>query len=128
MASAIDRGAEGGTEFRLLFFHVTASFPLGGTSGIASSASIGYNVAMSTSDYLDRFLEPVTDAFTPELARKIVELRAEPRLQARIDELADKASQGTLSPEEEQDYKNCIEAADIIGIFQAKARRFLASH
>lgn len=97
------------------------------TIGVASLPSIAYNALMSTIDYLDRFLEPVADAFTPELARKIVELRAEPRLQARIDELADKASQGTLSPDEEQDYKNCIEAADIIGIFQAKARHFLAS-
>jgi hypothetical protein len=83
---------------------------------------------MSTISYLDRFLEPMADAFTPELARRIVELRAEPRLQAYIDELADKANRGALSPEEERDYKSCIEAADIIGIFQAKARHFLASH
>lgn len=83
---------------------------------------------MSTISYLDRFLDPMADAFTPELARRIVELRAEPRLQAYLDELADKANRGTLTPEEERDYKSCIEAADIIGIIQAKARRFLASH
>lgn len=83
---------------------------------------------MSTISYLDRFLDPMADVFTPELARRIVGLRAEPRLQAYIDELADKANRGTLTPEEERDYKSCIEAADIIGIIQAKARRFLASH
>ena len=82
---------------------------------------------MSTISYLDRFLDPMADAFTPEFARRIVELRADPRLQAHIDELADKANRGALSPEEDRDYKNC-EAADIIGIFQAKARRFLANH
>lgn len=83
---------------------------------------------MSTISYLDRFLDPMADAFTPELARRIVALRAEPELQAYIDDLADKANRGTLTPEEERDYKNCIEAADIIGIIQAKARRFLARH
>lgn len=83
---------------------------------------------MSTISYLDRFLDPMADAFTPELARRIVELRAEPTLQAYVDELADKATRGALTAEEERDYKNCIEAADIIGIIQAKARRFLASH
>ncbi|HVX14183.1 MAG TPA: hypothetical protein VHC22_23555 [Pirellulales bacterium] len=83
---------------------------------------------MSTISYLDRFLEPMAEAFTPEFARRIVELRAEPSLQAHIDELAEKANHGTLSPDEERDYRSCIEAADIIGIIQAKARRFLASH
>lgn len=70
----------------------------------------------------------MADVFTPELARRIVELRAEPTVQAYIDDLADKANRGTLTPEEDRDYKSCIEAADIIGIIQAKARRFLASH
>jgi hypothetical protein len=83
---------------------------------------------MSTIDYVERFLEPMATDFTPELARKIAALRAEPALQARIDELADKANRGTLSAEEDDEYKSCIEAADLIGILQAKARRFLANH
>jgi hypothetical protein len=77
---------------------------------------------MSTSNYLDRFLEPIADALTPEMARKLTELRAEPTLQAEIDVLADKANQGTLTAEEDLKYKRYIEAADIIAIFQAKAR------
>ncbi|HJT30717.1 MAG TPA: hypothetical protein VJ783_01535 [Pirellulales bacterium] len=31
---------------------------------------------MSTASYLDRFFEPMTEAFTPELARMILEYRA----------------------------------------------------
>lgn len=82
---------------------------------------------MSTVNYLDRFLEPMTEAFTPEVARKLADLRADPELQAHIDALADKANAGTLSPEEDREYKGYIEAADIIGIIQAKARRYLAA-
>ena len=42
---------------------------------------------MSTVNYLDRFLEPVTEAFTPEVARKLVELRADAELEARVQVL-----------------------------------------
>jgi len=83
---------------------------------------------MATVNYLDRFLDPISDAFTPQMARTIVELRAEPELQAHVDALASKASAGTLTAEEDAEYKSYIEAADIIGIIQAKARTFLAQH
>jgi hypothetical protein len=87
-----------------------------------------YNYRIATVSYLDRFLDPISDVFTPEMARKIVELRAEPELQARVDALASKSNEGTLSDEEDAEYKSYVEAADIIGIFQSKARRFLAQH
>ena len=87
-----------------------------------------YNFSMSTISFLDQFLEPMTEAFTPELARKLVELRAQPELQAYVDLLADKANAGTLTAEEDQEYKSYVEAADVIGVIQAKARRFLAEH
>jgi hypothetical protein len=80
---------------------------------------------MSTVSYLDRFLEPVAEAFTPELARHLVELRADDVLQAEVDELRLKANQGTLSPEEEAAYKDFVEAVDVLSIIQSKARRFL---
>ena len=83
---------------------------------------------MSTVSYLDRFLQPVTEAFTPELARVIVDLRADDELQAEIDVLRQKANMGTLSPDEEAAYKDFVEAVDVIAIIQSKARRFLASH
>ena len=82
---------------------------------------------MSTVSYLDRFLEPVTEAFTPELARALVDLRADDELQAEIDVLRRKANLGTLTPDEEVAYKDFVEAVDVISIIQSKARRFLAS-
>jgi predicted extracellular nuclease len=83
---------------------------------------------MSTVSYLDRFLEPVTEAFTPEFARHLVELRADDELQAEVDVLRQKSNEGTLTPEEEVSYKDFVEAVDVISIIQSKARRFLASH
>lgn len=83
---------------------------------------------MSTASYLDRFLEPVTEAFTPELARRLVDLRADDELQAEIEVLRQKANEGTLNSDEEAAYKDFVEAVDVISIIQSKARRFLTRH
>jgi hypothetical protein len=81
---------------------------------------------MATVSYLDRLLEPLTEAFTPKMASLLLELRADPELQAHIGELRRKANDGTLTPAEEAEYKDFVEAVDLISIMQAKARRFLA--
>lgn len=83
---------------------------------------------MATTSYLDRLLDPLTDAFTPEVATAIVELRADSELQTHIAELRRKANEGTLTPAEEAEYKEFVEAVDLISIIQAKARHFLAKH
>ena len=75
---------------------------------------------------LDRALEPVTDILTPEVAKGIADMRADPQLQARLDELGLKANQGQLTEAERQEYQDYVDAIDFIGIFQAKARAVLA--
>lgn len=81
---------------------------------------------MSTTSYLDRFLDPVAEAFTPELARRLAGLRADEEMQAEIELLRRKANEGTLTPDEEVAYRDFVEAVDVISIIQSKARRFLA--
>ena len=53
-------------------------------------------------------------------------MRARPEEQARIDELADKASEGSLTAEERAEYEAYMHAIDVISILQAKARAVLA--
>jgi hypothetical protein len=81
---------------------------------------------VATTSYLDRLLDPLTEAFTPKLAAALLELRADSDLEAHIGELRRKANDGTLTPAEDADYKDFVEAVDLISIIQAKARRFLA--
>jgi hypothetical protein len=85
-------------------------------------------LGMTAMNYLDRLLNPVSEAFTPELARKIVEIRADAELEGQINSLRRKANDGTITPEEDADYKEFVEAVDLLSIFQAKARRFLSQH
>lgn len=81
---------------------------------------------MSTINYLDRMLQPVTDAMSPEFANTLVGLRADDELLARIEILREKANQGTMTAEEEAEYREFVEAVDVISILQSKARRVLA--
>jgi hypothetical protein len=76
--------------------------------------------------YLDRLLTPVTQCFTPEVAERLIALRAEPDVKARIEELAAKANEGQLSADERAEYEDYVEAVDLIGILQARARTVLA--
>jgi hypothetical protein len=76
--------------------------------------------------YLDRLPDPLADALTPESAAAILNLHPDPEIEARIQELRRKANEGTLTPEEDSDYKDFVEAVDIVSIVQAKARRFLS--
>jgi hypothetical protein len=81
---------------------------------------------MTAMNYLDRLLDPIAEAFTPDLARKIVDIRADAELEKQIESLRRKANEGTLTPEEDADYKEFVEAVDLVSIIQTKARRYLA--
>jgi hypothetical protein len=75
---------------------------------------------------LDRLLDPVMRCLTPEVARRLVELRADPELQRRVDMLADKNTEGQLTPAEREEYELYVRASRFIAILQAKARKLLA--
>jgi hypothetical protein len=81
----------------------------------------------SPKSVLDEILDPLTECFTPEVARRITAISLDPRNQARIDELASKANEGQLSESERADYEAYIEALDLLAIVKAKARFALAN-
>jgi hypothetical protein len=76
---------------------------------------------------LDRLLDPVSRCLTPEVARELVALRADPVLQERLDLLADRCTEGQLTPEEREEYEIYVRAIRIIAILQAKARKLLTN-
>lgn len=75
-----------------------------------------------SSQMVDRLLDPVTECLTPEVALALVELRAQPDVQAHIDDLAERCNEGRLTPFEQAEYRDIVEAIDFISILQAKAR------
>jgi hypothetical protein len=75
---------------------------------------------------LDRLLDPVGRCLTPEVARALVELRTDPETLARIEQLADKCTEGQLSPAERAEYETYVSAIDFLSVLQAKAKRLLS--
>jgi hypothetical protein len=77
---------------------------------------------------LDGLLEPLSRCLDAESARRILEFRLDPAVQARLDILGDKANEGTLSNDERAEYEAAINAADLISILKLKASRQLKSN
>ena len=76
---------------------------------------------------LDRILESVVRCLNPEAARQLVALRADDTARIRMDELAEKVDNGTLTRDELMEYEDHVAAANVIAIMQAKARRIVTS-
>lgn len=81
---------------------------------------------MNAIQALDRVFSPVARCFTPSVAKKIVGLRSDPDLSARLEVLSEKANEGALTPNERAEYESYVRGIDLIAILQSKARRFLA--
>ena len=85
-----------------------------------------YNVRMTiTLPTLDRFLDPIAACLTPDVARQIAELRIDEDTMRRLEELREKANEGTLTDSERAEYEEFVEGHDFLTILQAKARALL---
>lgn len=79
-----------------------------------------------TTQGLATILDPVVACFTREVAQRVVNLRAAPELQARLDLLAEKCNEGLLTAEETAEYDAYIRAMDVLAVLQQQARVLLA--
>jgi len=64
----------------------------------------------------------VGEKLNEEAAQQLISLKADPDLQARMDELAEKANEGTLTPAERVEYEDSIAAGNLLNILKAIAR------
>ena len=75
---------------------------------------------------IDRLLEPFGRARRRPWLERWWTFAAPSEDQDRIDELAEKCNEGTLSAEERAEYEDYIRVIHFLGIVQAKARAILA--
>ncbi|MBL8798511.1 MAG: hypothetical protein JNM56_31740 [Planctomycetia bacterium] len=74
---------------------------------------------------LDRLLEPVGRILTPEVARELIKLQFDRKVQARIDKLARRCNEGKLTDAERSEYETYVYFIDFIALLQAKVRMLL---
>jgi hypothetical protein len=76
---------------------------------------------------LSRLLNTIGRCLTPEVAQHLAALQVDPAVQARLEELADKCTEGQLSADERTDYKTYVQALEFIAVLQAQARSLLTN-
>ncbi len=75
-----------------------------------------------------RLIDSAPGNLSPGAAEAILRLHFPDPDQARVDELASKCSHGALSSVEAEEYDGYIAAADILSLWQSKARLSLKQH
>jgi hypothetical protein len=74
----------------------------------------------------ERVLAAVGQCLDRQSAEALLRLRADVEMQGRIEELADKSTEGRLTSEERDEYEALIRVGNFVALLQAKARRLLA--
>jgi hypothetical protein len=80
-----------------------------------------------TAPALDRLVGLLGDCLTPESARRLLALKADSKLQTRVNYLADRCNEGVLTPKESAEYEHYVTFSTFVAILKSKARRRLAS-
>jgi hypothetical protein len=80
---------------------------------------------MASLTLLERMVDPIGKALTPAAARAVLAVRADEETQDRIDELADRRTEGSLSPEERAEYQEFVSVFNLLALLQSRARTVL---
>jgi hypothetical protein len=71
----------------------------------------------------DRGVRPMLEIVLPEKAEQVISFRADPELQARIEELAQKSTEGNLTEDERAEYAGYVRANKFIAILKRQAQQ-----
>jgi hypothetical protein len=74
---------------------------------------------------VDRLVSPLGECLTAESARRLLALKPDLELQARVDEMATRHTEGQLTTEEQAEYGRYVSYATFIAILKSKARQLL---
>mgnify|MGYP002623330740 CR=1 FL=1 len=74
----------------------------------------------STSSH--KFLRQFTETFSPELASHFSALPPNADLQQRLDELGEKANEGTLTEAERRECETYVEVMDVLALLRVNAK------
>ncbi len=74
----------------------------------------------------ERVLGAVGECLDRPSAEALIRVRADQQMQEWIEKLADKSTEGMLTPEERDEYEALVRVGNFVAILQAKARRLLS--
>ena len=74
---------------------------------------------------LDLLVDPLSQCLTKESARRVINMKSDKRLQAAVNQLAEKCNEGTLTPNEKAQYEAYVSFGTFIALLKSKARRMV---
>jgi uncharacterized ferredoxin-like protein len=83
------------------------------------------SIAMNAFSSLEKMLDPARPCFTPETAANIIQIETDSDKAARMEELAEKANEDSLTRDEESEYWSYIYAGKMMSVLKLQARLFL---
>ena len=78
--------------------------------------------AMSAFTPIDRLFDPANGIFTPATAARLLGLRPTEEEIARLEYLAERANEGRLTVEEQEEYESRIRLGKFLSMMQLKAK------
>ena len=81
----------------------------------------------TTTAVLDELWDPVGRCLTLDVAKSIAQLRAPKLVQQKLEQFAEKSTEGTLTLAERTAYETYVRSINVIGISQAQARAIIAA-
>jgi hypothetical protein len=76
-------------------------------------------------DLVGRALDLVADCFTPEVAKRVIGIRAGSDFQTRLDELAERNAESLITPEELDEYDALLRIINYVTYLQLRARKVI---
>ena len=73
-------------------------------------------------------LSPLIASFDKSALESLVRFRAGEKTQDRFEHLAEKSSDGTLTPDEQREYESIVRTSSFIAVLQAQAEGFLTEN
>jgi hypothetical protein len=77
----------------------------------------------SETSAFDRGVVPLLQMVLPDRAQLVIDFEVEPALRARIEELAEKSTEGVLTEEERGEYAGYVRANKFVSILKRQAER-----
>ena len=71
----------------------------------------------------DKGVRPVLELVLPGRTDAVLRFQGNPELQARIEELAEKSSEGHLTDQERAEYEGYVRANKFVAVLQRQAKR-----
>jgi hypothetical protein len=80
---------------------------------------------MTDRSALEQLLRPLRRGLNAELAALLLRMQADDEVQARYEDLAERNTEGQLSPAEQNELASIVRANSLLTVLKAEARAFL---